>query len=129
MAACKKTLRRMWVILFLAACASAAQGQLDSTLGDVLGAIASLITIIVDVILYAENCILVDPLLCNGLTCYVFRAIAATAATRVPHYATGSLCNRCTHDVPSLWNGGRIRTPHSSHRRYHFAAQAERVNT
>ena len=35
--------RLMWAFVLLAACATAAQGQLDSTLGDVLGAIASVI--------------------------------------------------------------------------------------
>ena len=39
-AAHKKSLPEMWVLVLLAACATAAHGQLDSTLGDVLGAIA-----------------------------------------------------------------------------------------
>ena len=39
-AAHKNTLPEMWVLVLLAACATAAHGQLDSTLGDVLGAIA-----------------------------------------------------------------------------------------
>lgn len=34
---------KMMMLALLAACAAAAQGQLDSTLGDVLGAIASVI--------------------------------------------------------------------------------------
>ena len=41
----RKSLLKMWAFVLLAACATAAQGQLDSTLGDVLGAIASVITI------------------------------------------------------------------------------------
>ena len=42
----RKHSRKMWTFVLLAACAIAAQGQLDSTLGDVLGAIASVITIL-----------------------------------------------------------------------------------
>ena len=39
----RRNVRLMWAFVLLAACATAAQGQLDSTLGDVLGAIASVI--------------------------------------------------------------------------------------
>ena len=44
----REHLRKIWVLVFAAACASAAQGQLDSTLGDVLGAIPPVIMIEVD---------------------------------------------------------------------------------